>query len=70
MESRFRKICDCHLHDNYSLKTVNVTNCHEIEDSDPILATPTLVRLNPGPRRQYIGELEATEEILEQLCSG
>lgn len=71
MERRFRMACDSYLADDYSLSTINIMSESRHEQCSAILATPTLVRLSPGPRRQYVGELtdSDSDQLLQQICS-
>ena len=51
----------------YSLKIVDVLEDPGIAEDVRILATPTLVRVQPSPERRLIGDLSDTELVLKGL---
>ena len=50
--------------EQYSLEITNVLEQPEQAAKDKIIATPTLIRLSPGPERRMIGNLNNSEEVL------
>lgn len=59
---RARAFCEKYLAGRYQLWVVNVLLQPELVPSD-VIATPTLVRVRPGERRQAIGDLGDEERL-------
>jgi circadian clock protein KaiB len=47
--------------------TVDVLDSPDIADAERILATPTLVRESPAPRRRVTGDLSDAQRVLSAL---
>lgn len=60
-------ICKKHLNGRYRLEIVDVFPHPEIAREEGIVATPTLVRKAPKPRRVLIGDLSDTARVLSGL---
>jgi circadian clock protein KaiB len=62
-----RQLCETHFQQAYTLTVVDVLQTPEAAEENCILATPTLVREVPAPRRYIIGDLMHTEKVLHAL---
>lgn len=62
-----KEICELHLAGRYALHIVDIYQQPELAREQQILAVPTLLRTQPLPRRQIIGDLSAHEKVLEAL---
>jgi circadian clock protein KaiB len=62
-----RTICERELHDDYELVVIDVLERPEMAASDRVLATPTLVKELPPPRRRVVGDLTDREQVLAGL---
>ena len=51
----------------YHLEVVDVLTHPEKAEEDRVLATPTLVRLAPTPRRRILGDLADLEGLVREL---
>ncbi len=62
-----RQMCGRELYDDYELVVIDVLERPQIAASDRILATPTLVKELPAPRRRVVGDLTDAERVLAGL---
>ncbi len=62
-----KTICEEHLQDPYELEIIDIFQQPELAQSEQIIATPTLIKELPLPRRKFIGDMSATEKILLSL---
>jgi circadian clock protein KaiB len=62
--ANLRHMCDEALGDRYELVIIDVLHDPQLAEDEKILATPTLVREAPLPRRCIIGDLSDTERVL------
>jgi circadian clock protein KaiB len=58
-----RTFCDRFLLGRYSLEVIDVYQQPELADQQRILATPTLVRMQPLPFRRLVGNLSDPERL-------
>lgn len=65
--SNLKKICEEHLHDQYSIEVIDLIRNPALAKGDQILAVPTLVRRLPQPMRKILGDLSNTEKVLVGL---
>ena len=65
--STLRKLCDERLDGNYRLEIVDISQQTELARQHQILATPTLVRYLPEPKKVMIGDFSRTERLLACL---
>lgn len=56
-------MCQQELGTNYDLTIIDVLEQPQVAEEERILATPTLVREQPAPRRCIIGDLSDTEKV-------
>lgn len=61
--ANLRKICQ-QLSEPYELNIVDVLEQPELAEEARILATPTLLKSNPPPARQVVGDLSDREQVL------
>lgn len=62
-----RRISETVLTGQCEIVVVDVLEHPELAEAERILATPTLVREQPTPRRRVIGDLSDTERVLASL---
>jgi circadian clock protein KaiB len=62
--TRFSKILENYLHGNYKLEILNVMDHPEAAYQDDVLATPTVIKIAPGPSKRIIGDLGDENKIL------
>jgi len=60
---RLRAICDERLGADYELEVVDVMENPEAAEDEKILATPTLIRVAPGPSRRVLGDLSDGQDV-------
>lgn len=65
--SNLRRLCEEHLHGQYSIEVIDLLENPTLAAGDQILAIPTLVRLLPPPMKKIIGDLSNTERVLVGL---
>ena len=56
-EANLRALCESRLPGGYELEVVDATEQPGLAEQERILATPTVVRLAPLPKRRVIGDL-------------
>ncbi len=62
-----RRICEQHLTDRFDLEVIDVyTHPQQTRDLQ-IVATPTLVKLEPKPLRRIVGDLANRDRVLAVL---
>lgn len=64
---RVKELCESYLKGRYSLRVVDLYQQPELAARDQIVATPTLLRSRPTPRRLLVGEVETDRRFLEAL---
>ena len=62
-----RRICEANFHGRFELGIIDVLEQPELAHRDGILATPTLVKAQPGPACRIVGDLSNTEKVLAGL---
>lgn len=58
------RICEERLGDRYEILVIDILEQPEAAEDEGIIATPTLIRHMPLPRRRIIGDLSDTETVL------
>jgi circadian clock protein KaiB len=61
-----RAICDQRLTGRFNLEIVDVYQQPELIRGEQIVATPTLVKYEPGPLRRIVGDMSD----VQRLCRG
>ena len=62
-----RELCEAHLPGRYDLTIVDVNPDPELALDRRVLATPTLLKGHPAPRRMLVGDLSDRERVLLAL---
>lgn len=65
--ANIKYICDVYLDNNFELDVIDVLERPQLAEKDGILATPTLIRILPIPKRRFIGDLSDTQNVLMGL---
>lgn len=65
--ARARAVCEQHLAGRYDLKVVDLYQNPGMAAQGGIVATPTLVREAPTPRRLLVGDLSDANSVLRAL---
>jgi circadian clock protein KaiB len=55
--ANLHRLCDSRLAGEYELEVVNVDERPDLAEQEQVLATPTVVRQHPLPRRRVVGDL-------------
>lgn len=62
-----RIICDNYLAGNFELEIIDIRQDPDLALEHNILATPTLLKISPFPRKIILGDLSAIKKVLRQL---
>lgn len=62
-----RSLCEQSFGADVLFEVVNVLEHPEIAERESIMATPTLVREYPLPRRHIVGDFTQTDRVLQAL---
>lgn len=62
-----RLVCDRYLRDRYSLEIIDIYHNPSAAREAQIIAVPTLIKLQPAPRRLLIGDLSDTTKLRQAL---
>jgi circadian clock protein KaiB len=62
-----RALCEMHLHDRYQLQVVDVRLNPALVSERGVLASPTLIKDFPLPRRVLVGDLSNSHRVLVAL---
>jgi circadian clock protein KaiB len=66
--ANIRRLCEQQLEPGrYRLDVFNIADHIERATADEIIASPTLVRVSPLPRRRFIGDLSNSQTISSML---
>jgi circadian clock protein KaiB len=60
-----RALCEARLDGHYEIEVVDVLKRPDLAEEEQIIATPTVVRLAPSPRRRVIGDLSDQQQAAE-----
>jgi circadian clock protein KaiB len=60
-------ICERYLAGRYRIEVIDLYKSPGLAHDEQIIATPTLLRLLPMPRRRIIGDLSQLEKVLYAL---
>ena len=64
--SRFH-ICERYLAGRYRIEVIDLYKSPGLAHDEQIVATPTLLKLFPTPRRRIIGDLSQVDKVLHAL---
>jgi len=62
-----KRICEARLHGRYDLVVIDIYQQPGLARDDQIVATPTLVKEKPAPRRILIGDFSRDDRVLAGL---
>lgn len=62
-----RSLCEQYLQGQYRLTIIDIIKAPAVARRDEILATPTLVRMLPGPQKTVIGSLTDAASVVRAL---
>jgi circadian clock protein KaiB len=62
-----RTLCETHLHGRFQLHIVDVHENPGLVTSRGVLASPTLIKDSPLPKRVLVGDLSDTDRVLVAL---
>ncbi|MGH7889734.1 MAG: circadian clock KaiB family protein [Thermodesulfobacteriota bacterium] len=67
--NRFREFLEDKFKDQYSLSVIDILENPQLAENDRVLATPTLIKVQPLPVKKVIGDLSDEKKLLEVLLS-
>lgn len=59
-----RRICERHIRGRYEIEIVDIYGNPEAARQGQVIASPTLVRVEPEPLRRIIGDLADEDQVL------
>lgn len=62
-----QKVCDAHFKDDFDLEIIDITKDKAMAVTNQIIALPTLIKLQPDPKRIIVGDLSDTSKVLKIL---
>jgi circadian clock protein KaiB len=62
-----KRICEARLHGRYDLTVIDIYQQPLLARGDQIIATPTLIKEEPAPRRVLIGDFSRDDRVLAGL---
>jgi circadian clock protein KaiB len=62
-----REICERYLAGRYRIEVVDLYQSPSLAHEEQIVATPTLLKLEPSPQRRIIGDLSQVDRVLHAL---
>ena len=62
-----KEICEQHLAGRYELRIVDIYQQPALARQAQLVAAPTLIRVQPPPRRQLVGDLSDRPAVLAAL---
>jgi len=65
--TNLRRICEEYMPNRYQLEIIDLSVNPHLAQENYILAVPTLIRRSPLPVKRIIGDLSATEKVLDAL---
>jgi circadian clock protein KaiB len=65
--TNLQRLCEQNLKDHYELVIIDVLEKPHLAEMDKVLATPTLIRELPLPRRRIIGDMADSSKVLIAL---
>jgi circadian clock protein KaiB len=65
--ANIRRFLETHLKDRYRLAVLNIAEHVAAARADQIVASPTLVRIQPAPVRRFIGDMSDEQRLLAAL---
>ena len=65
--ANLKSICERHLAGRYRIEVVDLHQSPGLAHDEQIIATPTLLRVQPLPQRRVIGDLSQVDKVLHGL---
>jgi circadian clock protein KaiB len=62
-----RRICNARALGGYELQVIDVVEHPAAAEAANVVATPTLIKVAPPPTRRIIGDLSATDAVMQAL---
>jgi circadian clock protein KaiB len=62
-----KRLCDEHLKDAFELEIIDIYKNPEIAAEQHIVFSPSLIKLEPMPKKTLIGNLSDTEKVVKAL---
>jgi circadian clock protein KaiB len=62
-----RRLCEERMDGNYQLEIVDISQQPSLARQEQIIATPTLVKLTPRPKKIMVGDFSQTAKLLAGL---
>jgi circadian clock protein KaiB len=62
-----KRICEARLHGHYQLTVIDIYQQPGLARDNQIVATPTLIKEEPAPRRIMIGDFSRDDRVLAGL---
>jgi circadian clock protein KaiB len=62
-----KRICEARLHGRYQLAVIDIYQQPGLAQDDQIIATPTLIKEGPSPRRVLVGDFSRDDRVLAGL---
>jgi circadian clock protein KaiB len=62
-----RRLCEERIDGNYRLEIVDISQQPALARQEQIIATPTLIKLTPRPRKILVGDFSQTARLLTGL---
>lgn len=64
---RLRALCQEHLHDKYQLEIIDIYQQPDLARQNQIIATPTLIKNHPQPKKLMVGDFTRSDRFLISL---
>ena len=64
---KIRHVCESHLKNQYELQVIDIYQQPLRARDEQIIASPTLIKERPLPRRRMIGDLSSEDRLLTGL---
>jgi circadian clock protein KaiB len=62
-----RQLCEERLDGHYRLEIIDIYQQPALARQEQVIATPTLIKLTPKPKRIMVGDLSQTDRVLAGL---
>jgi circadian clock protein KaiB len=62
-----KRICEARLRGRYQLAVIDIYQQPGLAQDDQIIATPTLIKEEPSPRRVMVGDFSRDDRVLAGL---
>ena len=62
-----RTICEKYLSGKFEIEIIDIHQQGQLASQHGIIATPTLIKLKPSPKKTVLGDLSDTKKVLKLL---